>query len=407
MHDSNGDRTLQRSVRRQQRRARSRAILAVLPALVFVLAIFAGPIIGVLYRAVDSGSVRERLPQLSQAITAWDGVDLPSEEVARALTADLLATGSAEIAETARELNSRLSGYRSLLIRTKRDIETRSDGSALVALAAIDPRWSQNDVWRALQNATGRFTAYYLLAALDLQRSGDGAIERVSEERRIYIDFILRTFWICGIVTICCVVIGYPIAYVAANASPAMEKLILFAVLLPFWTSVLVRTAAWVIILQNNGMLNGLMIRLGIISEPLTLVYNRLGVYIAMIHVLLPFMILPIHNVMKSIPKHLLPAAASLGARPFVTFRDVYLPLSMPGLVAGTLMTFILGLGYYVTPALVGGAGDQMQSGLIARFALDDANWPMASAIAIVLLGMTGIAYVILNRAARLVKLAV
>ncbi len=385
--------------RSSARRAGWRAALLTLPAIVFILLTFAAPIASVLYRAVDGGTARLHLPRAATALAEWNG-DLPiPDAVAVALAADLRAVPTTTVAEVARDLNNRIGGFRSLLLGTKRGVDDLPAMPGVADFATLDPRWEQPIYWRTLNDALRPITSYYVLAALDLRWNEDGRIELAPEDRRVYLDFVLRTFWICFVVTLGCVILGYPFAYVIAAARPAIGRALIFALLIPFWTSILVRTAAWVIILQPNGMVNGFLRSIGLIDEPLTLVYNRFGVYVAMIHVLLPFMILPIYATMKAIPRNLLPAAASLGAKPWAAFIQVYLPLSLPGVSAGALMTFVLGLGFYVTPALVGGPTDQMESGVIARFALDQANWSMASAISLVLLAMTVLAFVVLRRA--------
>lgn len=391
-----GSAALRRGVDRARRRRAIGAWLAVLPAFLFVLVTFFLPISLVLYRAVEGGSARHLLPHTAAELSRWDGAGMPGVGAYRALADDLRTAETAQVAEVARELNTRVAGYRSLLLGTKRGA-ANLPATTGADLTALDERWGDASFWRTLRAATRPITPYYVLAALDLRQGETGSIERAPEERRIYLDFLARTLWICLVVTVACAAIGYPIAYFISQAPPALEKLLLFLLLIPFWTSVLVRTAAWVIVLQQNGLVNAALRSAGLISDPLTLVYNRFGVYVAMIHVLLPFMVLPIYSVMKAIPRNLLPAAASLGARPLAAFREVYLPLSLPGLSAGALMTFVLGLGYYVTPALVGGANDQMQSGLIARFALDEANWAMASAVALVLLAVTGATFAALR----------
>ena len=159
--------------------------------------------------------------------------------------------------------------------------------------------------------------------------------------------------------------------------------------LLPFWTSLLVRTGAWVVLLQREGVVNDVLIALGLISEPLQLVYNRFGVYVAMTHILLPFMVLPLYSVMRGIPPQYMRAAASLGARPLRAFLRVYLPQTVPGIGAGCLLVFILAIGYYITPALIGGINDQMVSYFVAFFTNQTVNWGMASALGTVLLIVT------------------
>jgi putative spermidine/putrescine transport system permease protein len=208
----------------------------------------------------------------------------------------------------------------------------------------------------------------------------------------------LRTFWMSFVVTVVCLALGFPIAYLLANLPVRISNLLMILVLLPFWTSLLVRTAAWVVVLQREGPVNELLQWIGLIDEPLQLVFNRTGVYIAMSHILLPFMILPLYSVMKSIPPVYVRAAASLGANPVVAFLRVYLPQTVPGIGAGCLLVFILAMGYYITPALVGGPKDQMASYFIAFFTNNTINWGMASALGAVLLTATLLLYAVYSR---------
>ena len=164
------------------------------------------------------------------------------------------------------------------------------------------------------------------------------------------------------------------------------SNLLILLLLLPFWTSLLVRTTAWLVLLQNEGLVNDLAITLGAWEDPVQLVRNRLGVYIAMVHILLPFMVLPMFSVMKGIDPYHMRAAASLGANPLRSFLKVYLPQTIPGVGAGVLLVFILSLGYYITPALVGGPRDQMLSYFIAFHANNTVNWGMAAALSLVLM---------------------
>src|ERR687894_1595511 len=168
--------------------------------------------------------------------------------------------------------------------------------------------------------------------------------------------------------------------------------------MLPLWTSLLVRTAAWFILLQNNGLINSTLIDLGIIDAPLPLIFNRAGVIIAMTHVLLPFMVLPIYSVVTAIPKNLMAAAASMGAGPLRAFWRVLLPLSLPGVLSGSLLVFMVAIGYYITPALVGGANDQMISSVIAFYATGTANWGLAGALGLILLLVTTALYLVYVR---------
>jgi putative spermidine/putrescine transport system permease protein len=183
-----------------------------------------------------------------------------------------------------------------------------------------------------------------------------------------------------------CLLLGYPVAYQLAALPVRISNLLLILVLLPFWTSLLVRTCAWVVLLQREGVVNDLLTAMNLTTEPLQLIYNRFGVYVAMTHILLPFMVLPLYSVMRGIGPHTMRAAASLGAGPVRAFLRVYLPQTLPGIGAGCLLVFILAIGYYITPALVGGTNDQMVSYFVAFFTNQTINWGMASALGAVLL---------------------
>jgi putative spermidine/putrescine transport system permease protein len=272
------------------------------------------------------------------------------------------------------------------------------DGSWAQTLAAIDPTWGEPPIWLALQRSATPYTDVYLLAAVDLERDHAGNIVSVPPEQAIYRTVLLRTLWISGIVTLACLVLGYPLAYRLATLPEGTANLLMILVLLPFWTSLLVRTASWIVLLQREGPINEALQWLGLINEPLALVYNRIGVYIAMTHVLLPFMVLPLYSVMRGIPPNYVRAALSLGARPTTAFARVYLPMSMPGVAAGCLLVFILAIGYYITPALVGGQADQMISYFVAFFTLQTVNWGMAAALGTVLLAGTVVLYLIYAR---------
>ena len=200
---------------------------------------------------------------------------------------------------------------------------------------------------------------------------------------------LLRTLAISASVTLLCLVMGFPVALLLTQVRERTADWLLVLVLLPFWTSLLVRTASWVVVLQKEGMVNSLLLKLGLIAEPLTLIYNRTGVLVAMTHVLLPFMILPLYTVAEGHPAAVHAAAASLGAPPATAFVRVFLPLAAPGVAAGSLMVFILALGYYITPALVGGGSDQMLSYFVATYTTDTGNWGLAAALGVLMLGTT------------------
>jgi putative spermidine/putrescine transport system permease protein len=215
----------------------------------------------------------------------------------------------------------------------------------------------------------------------------------------VYLKSLWNTIAISGSVTLLCALLAYPVAYTMVHCSARVRRLLTFAVLVPFWSSILVRTFAWMVLLQKRGLINKVLIEyLGVIETPLTLIYNRTGVLIGMSHVLLPFMILPLYSVLSRIDPSLSGAAASLGAPPVRNFLRVYLPLSLPGLLAGSLLVFVMGLGYYITPALLGGPGDAMIAQLIEMQVADFGNWGLAGALSVVLLAGTGSAFIFVNR---------
>ena len=389
-------------IRGAQGRHLRAALVPLAPAVIFLLVVFVFPIAAIFYYAVDTGDARAAFPRTRLAIASWSGADLPDAQAYQALVEDLRgAFVSRAIYPAARELNNRMPGFRSIVISAGRQAQAWPPESGREALLAVDPVWGSVDHWRAISSAVAPFTAYRLLAALDLRPQWNGLPVAAPVDQRIYVRYLGRTLWICAVVTVYCLVLGYPLAYLIATTSPSVARWLLTLTLLPFWTSILVRTAAWVVILQQQGVVNGSLQWAGLIEQPLTLIYNRVGVYVVMTHVLLPFMVLPVYSVMKGIPANLLPAAASLGARPIAAFVQVYLPQSQPGIAAGCLMTFILALGYYVTPALVGGATDQMESGLIAHFALNEGNWGMAASLAVILLLVVLLAYALYARFSR------
>ena len=283
----------------------------------------------------------------------------------------------------------------SLLGKTRRAL----DGTGAVDLAAIDPRWSETSWWATIADAVASpWTDKNLLAAVDLERNTAGNIAAMPEGASANRLIMIRTFVTAALVTLACILIGLPYAMVAASVEGWRRQILLGAVLLPLWTSLLVRTAAWYIVLQDNGLINAALKGLGLTSTPIPLMFNRLGVIIAMTHVLLPFMVLPIFSVLIAIPRNLMPAAASLGAHPLRAFLHVLLPLSMRGVVSGALLVFMAALGYYITPALIGGANDQMISSVIAYYATAAANWGMAGALGLVLLAMTILLYAVYIR---------
>lgn len=207
----------------------------------------------------------------------------------------------------------------------------------------------------------------------------------------VYVQMFLTTFWIALVVTALCIVLGYPAAYLMSILPSPWSGLLMLAVLVPFWTSGLVRTFSWLIILQRNGVVNKSLVWLGLIDRPIPLVHNMTGVIIGMVHIMVPFLILPLYASMKAIDPNLMRAAANVGSSPTHAFFRVFLPLSMPGLVAGTIMVFVMCLGFYITPALLGGGKVKMIAQRIEESLALYPTWGPAAALAVLLLAMTGL----------------
>jgi putative spermidine/putrescine transport system permease protein len=221
---------------------------------------------------------------------------------------------------------------------------------------------------------------------------------RLLIDQPVYLRALSNTVVVSGTVTVLCLLLGYPLAYTIANGGPRLRRLLVFAVLIPFWTSLLVRTFSWMVLLQQKGLINQILIQLGLIDHPLTLIYNRIGVIIGMVHILLPFMILPLYSVLTRIDPSYTSAAASLGAPPVRNFLRIYLPLSLPGVLTGTVLVFVVGLGYYITPALLGGPGDTMIAQLIEAQVAEFGRWGLAGALSLILLLGTSVTFVLVQR---------
>lgn len=390
---------LRKKLRRSERRKKIEAISLIGPLFLVMFVFYFIPIGLMLYRSIDNSKMRETLPATASALEKWSGEGLPGESAYAAIVTDMEVAYSARtLAKAGRRLNFDLVGFHSLLLKSGRKAAKLQGPPYKEALIELDEKWADPRYWTVLQRGLKDTTLIYLLAALDLKYDDNNKITRVSDDRAIYVSIVTRTIYISASITILCLVFGFPIAYFLATAKPRTRNLLMICLLLVFWTSLLVRTLSWILVLQNKGVVNSLLMTIGLISHPLDLVFNRIGVYIAMTHVLLPFMVLPLYSVMRGIPSHYVRAARSLGATSIVAFIKVYTPLTKPGIGAGCIMVFIQALGYYITPALVGGPRDQMVSYFVAFFVNERVNWSMASALGVVLLILTGSLYFIFSR---------
>jgi putative spermidine/putrescine transport system permease protein len=389
-------------LRRAERRRRAFAISLTLPLLIFLLVTFIVPISALLVRAIENPEIANTLGRTVQSLSNWDRVTAPPNDAYSALAQDMTSLEEqADAGALARRLNSEIAGGRSLIMSTFRAMPLEkglSPAQAREQLLAIDTRWGELGYWQAIAKNGSRWTPDYLLASLDLKRNSQGQVMQVDPESAAFVNILIRTFKISAIVTIFCLLLGYPLAYWLSTLPTRKANMLMILVLVPFWTSVLVRVASWIVLLQANGLVNRSLLGVGLINEPLPLLFNRLGVIIAMVHILLPFMILPLYSVMKSVPLTYQRAAISLGSSPLSAFFRVYVPQTYPGVSAGCLLVFIISIGYYVTPALVGGAGDQMLSYYIAQYTNVYVNWGMACALGGLLLTATLMLYALYRR---------
>jgi putative spermidine/putrescine transport system permease protein len=384
---------------RTRRRASAQAFLLALPLLLFLLATFIAPIAILLSRSVENREVPVNLPALSQALKAWNGEGLPDEHTFAILAADMRrASAEGQLGTVARRLNFYLPEFRSLLMRTARQLPETAPPAWKPALIELDPRWGTHDIWRILKRSAVSPTPDYLLAAVDATVKPDGSVAALPADSSVFVNAFARTVWISASVTLLCLVLGYPVAYLLATLPAAKSNRLMLLVIVPFWTSLLVRTTAWYVLLQPGGVINSLLMGMGLVSHPLPLLFNRTGVLIGMTHILLPYMILAIYSVMKGVSPVYMRAAQSLGAHPVTAFIRIYVPQTLPGVGAGCFLVFVLALGYYITPALLGGAGDEMISQLIATQTNEQLNWGLAGALSAYLVIFTAVFYFVFNR---------
>lgn len=392
---------------RSQRSAKLRAIGLILPLLLFLLVVFVVPIATLLSRSVSDTVVGPVLPRTISALSEWHGSEAPPDAAFAALVEDLQKVPSKPLlAQAAARLNYSTPGMRSLLMSTSSKLPDEI-ADPRQALLEISEEWSQPRTWAAIKQAKGPLTDFYLLSALDLRRNAQGEVIRAPEVERVFVATIWRTFEISLGVTALTLLIGFPFTYLVSAVSDRWARLLMFTVLLPFWTAVLVRTLSWAVLLQKQGVINQALISLGVTDEPFSLLYNRFAIYIALVHIFLPFMVLPLYSVMKTIPPSQMRAAASLGAPPFRAFTNVYLPQVLPGIAAGALLVFIQCLGVFVTPAILGGANDQGISYMIAFYVNQTLNWGLAAALSIILLMSVLIFFWLFKRLAGVASLQV
>lgn len=394
---------LKKQIARALFKQKMRALLLIAPLLIFILITFVIPITDMLLRSIDNSIVSETLPQTTTSLEAWDpkSAQLPDEATYTALYNDLKqAVEQKNHTKLGTRLNYENSGMSSLFRKVGKDVSKMQAGvSYKEQFLAADKAWGDLKTWNLLKLYSPEYTNGYFLAALDLKKTPDG-IERLPESDRIYLNLFARTIFMSIVITALCLLLGYPIAWLLANLPMRTSNLLMILVLLPFWTSLLVRTSAWKVLLQQQGVINDILVWLGMISHAgrLELINNQLGTLIAMTHILLPFMILPLYSVMRTIPPSYMRAAKSLGATDWTAFWRVYFPQTIAGIGAGAILTFILAIGYYITPELVGGTQGTFISNRIAYHISSSLNWGMAAALGTILLTLVLVLYWVYDR---------
>lgn len=390
-----------RNAAREVRRRRLQAFLFVVPLLVFLIFAFVAPITTMLYRSIHNPTVANLIPDTLTALEDWSGEGVPDDAVLTQFATDMKRMANDRTSgQLADEINRALPGMSSVTKSTARalrrveDTDLTTNGAAL--LLEANDRWGEAATWRAIRKAGPVYSSSYYLTAVDLERDAVGTI--VPRDTQIYVQLYTKTLKMALIITGLTILLGYPLAFFMAHASSGLANFLMVFVLLPFWTSLLVRTTAWIALLQTGGVVNSTLQWLGIIDEPLQLLYNEFSTILAMTHILLPFMVLPLYAVMRGIDNSFMRAAISMGSSPLGAWSKIYLPMSLPGLSAGALLVFIISIGYYITPALVGGTDGQMISNIIAFHMQVSNNWELAAALGSLLLVLILVLYWLFDR---------
>jgi len=380
---------LEESLKKAEKKNKIKAFLLVCPLLLFLIITYVFPIGDMLFRSVDDRMVTNMLPKTYKAMENWDGKDLPEEEVFAAFYEDYkLLIEKKTFGKLATQLNYEKNGFKSILKKLQRKMKKFEEGNYKEQIMEVHKRWANVEYWRAIKRRAPSISYSKYLKGMDLIEDENGNITQISEDRRVHRVLWLRTLEVAFFVTVFCFIMAYPIAHLLATLPMKYSNLLMICVLLPFWTSLLVRTASWMILLQQQGVVNDFFVWIGLVADDNRpeMMYNKTGTYVAMTQILLPFMVLPLYSVMKTISPSLMRAGKSLGGTPFVAFWKVYFPLTIPGIGAGCLLVFILAIGYYITPALVGGASGTLISNQIAFHMKSTLDWSFASAMGLMLL---------------------
>ena len=429
---------LKASLKKSLRRTKIRSFLLLLAPLLFLLIMFVTPIGSLLSRSVDDVDINRVLPETFAQYELWeDKSQVPNEEMFAAVINDIRATHKVEdsngknigknlLGKAGTRMTYEFSGWRSLLLKTVKSatsVNKRSkeevkpykwEAPYKEKMIKRDKRWGKVEFWQSLGAMKDPYTFGYYLNAVDLRYDANKNIIEKKEHLKIYKTIWIRTLQVSLMVTIFCLILAYPVSYLLATLPMRTSNLLMICVLMPFWTSLLVRIVAWMIMLQQNGVVNDTLVGIlpcfeGMVNLPffgetnldlcfsdedrIPMMYNFTGTIIVMTQVLLPFMILPIYSVMRGVPPSYMKAAQNLGATPTRAFIRVYMPQSVPGIGAGCILVFIVAIGYYITPELVGGKDGLMIGNFVAREMQTTLNWGLAAAIGAMLLAAVLILY--------------
>ena len=375
------------SLKRSQRRSKMRAFMLVFPLLAFIFISFIVPIGSLFTRSVDDKLVNEVLPLTFEELKNWDGQTVPDEPLFAAMFMDLKNADKIQIGRVSTRMNYEKSGWKSLLKKTSRKMKNIDGPPYKDQMIKIHKRWGKVEFWQSLTAMKDPYTLGYYLNAVDLKYGVNKTIEQQPEKRQVYNLLWKRTLLVSLLVTVFCLILGYPVAHLLATLPLSKSNLLMICVLIPFWTSLLVRIVSWMVMLQQEGVVNDTLVAFGLPEEwRLPMMYNFTGTLIVMTQILLPFMILPIYSVMKTIPPSYMRAAQNLGATPTLAFLRVYMPQTLPGIGAGSILVFIVAIGYYITPELVGGKDGRLIGNFIAFHMQNTLNWGLAAAMGVVLL---------------------
>ena len=395
------------SLRKTERKNKIRAFLLVFPLLLFIIVTFVVPIGDMLLRSVDDSQINNVYAKTFEEYNKCDSEndELPPEAVYEAIFNDIHYGDKVQVGKALTRMNYSKSGWKSLIKKTRRAIKKIVKSGELPTsyketMISIHEGWGDRLFWVSMKQMVNERTVIYYWNAIDRTYDIDGNVIMQDEKRRMYIKTWIRTFKVSVYVTFFCLLLGFPVAHLLANLPLRYSNLLMIFVLLPFWTSLLVRTTAWIVMLQQKGVINGVLVWLGIINDDqrIQMVYNMTGTIIAMTQILLPFMILPLYSVMKVIPKSHMRAAQNLGAKPVRAFIRVYLPQTVPGMSAGGLLVFVLAIGYFITPELVGGKDGQLIGHWIAYHLKTTLNWGLCAAIGSILLAIMLVLYWLYNK---------